>query len=152
MSPAELRATADRLRRGTRATQGLPLELTSDEPFQLVASLIRSETTGGGETSEDDHGRPKCLSCRPGRCGDLRCSSALTTRSTDWLQSQASTSSRATTRGSGSASTESRGSTGSRHTPACSPTGRWRSGSTGRNSREGALAERDSDWRAQPTH
>jgi hypothetical protein len=53
----ELQKVADDLRRRTREAQGLPPELTSDEPFQLVASLIRSETAGGGETSEDDYGR-----------------------------------------------------------------------------------------------
>jgi hypothetical protein len=41
MTEAELQATADKLRRETRAAQGLPLELTSDEPFDLVAGLIR---------------------------------------------------------------------------------------------------------------
>jgi hypothetical protein len=39
----ELQEVADRLRRETREAQGLPPELTSSEPFQLVAGLIREQ-------------------------------------------------------------------------------------------------------------
>jgi hypothetical protein len=39
----ELSATAEQLRKATREAQGLPEQLTSDEPFVLVASLLRKE-------------------------------------------------------------------------------------------------------------
>ena len=39
----ELQQVADKLRRETRAAQGLAPELTSDEPFALVAGLIRQQ-------------------------------------------------------------------------------------------------------------
>jgi hypothetical protein len=45
----ELQATAAEIRRATRAAQGLPPELISDEPFYLLASLMRSE--GGDEAA-----------------------------------------------------------------------------------------------------
>jgi hypothetical protein len=41
MTAAELAAAAEQLRISTRAAQGFPPELTSDEPFALVAGLIR---------------------------------------------------------------------------------------------------------------
>jgi len=41
MNQSELQEVAGRLRRETRAAQGLPAELTSDEPFHLAAGLIR---------------------------------------------------------------------------------------------------------------
>jgi hypothetical protein len=37
----ELQEVAEQLRISTRAAQGLPSELTSDEPFALAAGLIR---------------------------------------------------------------------------------------------------------------
>jgi hypothetical protein len=42
MTREELQATAAEIRKATRAAQGLPPEPTSDEPFQLVAALIRA--------------------------------------------------------------------------------------------------------------
>ena len=39
----ELQATAAEIRRSTRAAQNLPEALTSDEPFSLVAALMRTE-------------------------------------------------------------------------------------------------------------
>ena len=41
MSHEELAAAAEALRVATRSAQGLPPELTSDEPFALAAGLIR---------------------------------------------------------------------------------------------------------------
>jgi hypothetical protein len=41
MSHEELAATAEALRISTREAQGLPPGLTADEPFHLVAGLIR---------------------------------------------------------------------------------------------------------------
>jgi hypothetical protein len=41
MTAAELAATAEQLRISTREAQGLPPELTSQDPFTLVAGLIR---------------------------------------------------------------------------------------------------------------
>jgi hypothetical protein len=41
VSHEELAATAEALRIATREAQGLPPGLTSDEPFALVAGLIR---------------------------------------------------------------------------------------------------------------
>jgi hypothetical protein len=40
MTAAERAAAAEALRLSTRAAQGLPPELTSDEPFALAAGLI----------------------------------------------------------------------------------------------------------------
>jgi hypothetical protein len=41
VSHQELAAVAEALRIATREAQGLPLPLTSDQPFYLVAGLIR---------------------------------------------------------------------------------------------------------------
>jgi hypothetical protein len=41
MTAAELAAASEALRISTREAQGLPPELTSDEPFALAAGLIR---------------------------------------------------------------------------------------------------------------
>jgi hypothetical protein len=51
MSRKELAAVAEALRISTREAQGLPPELTSDQPFHLVAGLIRTNQESTGATS-----------------------------------------------------------------------------------------------------
>jgi hypothetical protein len=53
VSHEELAAVAEAIRISTREAQGLPERLTSDEPFQLVASLMRVPTDAkGGDIRE----------------------------------------------------------------------------------------------------
>jgi hypothetical protein len=51
MKAAELAGVAEALRISTREAQGLPPELTSSEPFALVAAFIRGDRTSGDSWS-----------------------------------------------------------------------------------------------------